>query len=267
LGGNVKISVCGKGGSGKSVIVALLADQIKSRGYHVLVVDSDESNSGLYRILGFDRPPDPLLDLVGGKGKVQQKMLAKFSSGESEPRMQVLAQDTILVKDLPPQHIKQSADLRLVSVGKILHSLEGCACPMGVLTREFLAKLSLERNEAAIVDMEAGVEHFGRGVATSIDEVLVVVEPSFESLQLASRIIELAADAGVRRTSAILNKITSDEMAAKLKDELRNRGIEPIGIVQYDPEIFQATLEGRKPHHGTASDDVKSIVDALLSKD
>lgn len=263
----MKISVCGKGGSGKSVIVALLADQIKSRGYHVLVVDSDESNSGLYRILGFDRPPDPLLDLVGGKGKVQQKMLAKFSSGESEPRMQVLAQDTILVKDLPPQHIKQSADLRLVNVGKILHSLEGCACPMGVLTREFLAKLSLEKNEVAIVDMEAGVEHFGRGVATSIDEVLVVVEPSFESVQLASRIIELAADAGVRRTSAILNKITSDEMAAKLKDDLRNRGIEPIGIVQYDPEIFQATLEGRKPHHGTASDDVKSIVDALLSKD
>jgi CO dehydrogenase maturation factor len=262
----VKISVCGKGGSGKSVMVALLADEIKSRGYHVLVVDSDESNSGLYLMLGFNQPPAPLLELVGGKGQVQQKMLAKFSSGESEPRMQVLAQNKILIKDIPSQHIKQSDGLRLVNVGKILHSLEGCACPMGVLTREFLAKLFLERNEVAIVDMEAGVEHFGRGVATSIDEVLVVVEPSFESLQLASRIMALAADAGVIRTSAILNKIASDEMAAKLKEELRKRGIEPIGTVRYDPEIFQATLEGRAPRDGTAAEDVKGIVDALLSK-
>jgi len=43
---------------------------------------------------------------------------------------------------------------------------------MGVLSREFLRKLSLSRDEIAIVDMEAGVEHFGRGVETSIDNVL-----------------------------------------------------------------------------------------------
>jgi len=262
----VKISVCGKGGSGKSVIVALLANQVRARGYRVLVVDSDESNSGLYRMFGFDQPPTPLLELVGGKGQVQQKMLAKFSSGESEPKMQVLGQDRIQVSDIPPQHIKREDGLGLVNVGKILHSLEGCACPMGVLTREFLAKLSLEKNEAAIVDMEAGVEHFGRGVATSIDEVLIVVEPSFESLQLAARIKELAADAGVKRTSAILNKIASDEMAKKLKEELRKRGLEPIGTVRYDPEIFQATLEGRAPRDGAAAEDVKEIVDSLLSK-
>jgi CO dehydrogenase maturation factor len=38
----MKISVCGKGGSGKSTI-ALLANEARARGYRVLVVDSDES--------------------------------------------------------------------------------------------------------------------------------------------------------------------------------------------------------------------------------
>ena len=55
----MKIAVCGKGGSGKSTIVALLAHQALSRDFKVLVVDSDESNSGLYRMLGFDHPPIP----------------------------------------------------------------------------------------------------------------------------------------------------------------------------------------------------------------
>ena len=215
-------------------------------------------------MLGFEEPPVPLLELVGGKGQVQKKMMAKFSSGGSESKMQVLTQERILVTDIPPMHIKQSDGLMLVNVGKILHSLEGCACPMGVLTREFLSKLSLERKQAAIVDMEAGVEHFGRGVGTSIDKVLAVVEPSFESLQLASKIVQLAVDAGVRKTSAILNKITSDAIAAKVKDELKKRGIEPIGTVRYDAEIFQATLEGRHLSNCAASEDIKNIADVLL---
>ena len=63
----MKISVCGKGGSGKSTIVTLLANQARKKGYRVLVVDSDESNSGLFRTFGFDQPPVPLMELVGGK--------------------------------------------------------------------------------------------------------------------------------------------------------------------------------------------------------
>ena len=77
----MKISVCGKGGSGKSTIVALLAAEAHSRGYRVLVVDSDESNSGLFRILGFNEPPVPLMELVGGKKKVISTMNKGFSEG------------------------------------------------------------------------------------------------------------------------------------------------------------------------------------------
>jgi CO dehydrogenase maturation factor len=260
----LKISVCGKGGSGKSVITTLLANEFKTRGYRVLVVDSDESNSGLYRMLGFDHPPLPLMELVGGKKGFKERMSVKFSSGESEPKMEVLTQEKILVKDIPPQHIKDSDGLRLVNIGKILHSLEGCACPMGVLSREFLAKLHIDEDEVVIVDMEAGVEHFGRGVETSIDQVLVVVEPSFESLELALKIKELAVDAGVSKTSAVLNKVNSDEIATRLKDELGKRGVEVIGIVRYIPQVFDACLEGRKVGDGVMSEEIKKVVDALL---
>ena len=75
-----KIAVCGKGGSGKSTVVALLTHGARDRGCRVLVVDSDESNPGLYRVLGFDRRPEPLLKLVGGKKEVFPRAIMKLRS-------------------------------------------------------------------------------------------------------------------------------------------------------------------------------------------
>ncbi len=262
----MKISVCGKGGSGKSIMVALLAKELSHRGYQVLVVDCDESNSALYRILGFDRPPESVLDLMGGKSKLKEKMSVGFSKGQPEAKMQVLPPDQILVSQLPAEHVRHADGLTLLSIGKIQHSLEGCACPMGVLGREFLGKLSLGKKEIAVADMEAGIEHFGRGLGTSVDAVLIVVEPSFESLQLASRIAQLAAESRVRRTSAVLNKVTSAEMGARLTAELNKRGIRPVGTVRYDPQVFEAALEGRGLGEGTATADVRGIADALLAE-
>jgi len=261
----MKVSVCGKGGSGKSTVVTLLANEFKARGCHVLVVDSDESNSGLFRMIGFDHPPVPLMELVGGKRSLKDKMAVGFSSGESESKMEVLSQERILLKDISPQHISESDNLRMVSIGKILQSLEGCACPMGVLSREFLRKLHLGTNEIAIVDMEAGVEHFGRGVETSIDNVLIVVEPSLESIELAARVKGLAAGAGVNHAWAVLNKIGSYDIALRLKEELGKRGVQVIGLVYYQPEIFEACLQGHKLAGGSGGEGIRQVADRLLS--
>lgn len=252
----MKISVCGKGGSGKSTIVALLANEARARGYRVLVVDSDESNSGLFCMLGFDYPPVPLMELVGGKKSLQQKM--------GQPS--VFAESRIVLEDLPPQHLVQKDGLMLVGIGKILQSLEGCACPMGVLSREFLKKLALAEGELAIVDMEAGVEHFGRGVETSIDNVLIVVEPPLESVNVGQKIHELASGIGIKNVWAIMNKVPSEELATRLKAELQERHIEAVGCIYFDADIFRSSIDGRIPVKGIAVRDIKGVLDRILSR-
>src|SRR6056297_3417184 len=127
----MKISICGKGGSGKSTVVTLLAKAVREKDLSVLVVDSDESNSGLFKMLGFERPPIPLMELIGGKSSLKKKL--------NEP--DIFREPQISINDLPPQYIQNKDNLAIVSIGKILQSLEGCACPMGVLNREFLKKL------------------------------------------------------------------------------------------------------------------------------
>jgi len=251
----MKISVCGKGGSGKSVLTSLLANEAISRGFGVIVVDSDESNSGLFKMLGFEIPPVPLMELVGGKKKLKEKM--------SHPN--VLAESHFSIKEIPPRHLIRRNGLALVSIGKILQALEGCACPMGVLNREFLKKLRLGEKEIAIIDMEAGVEHFGRGIDEGIDRVLLVVEPSFESIAVAEKIKGLASGLD-KEVLAVLNKIDSERIALKLEGELRTRDIEVIGIIPNDPLVFEACLEGRTLGGGEAFNAAGKVLGNLLSE-
>jgi CO dehydrogenase maturation factor len=249
----MKISVCGKGGSGKSTVVALMTLAARKKGYSVLVVDSDESNSGLFRTLGFESPPVPLMELLGGKASVKKRLGGPGLFDQSEIRP----------KDIPHPHMQQQDGRMLVSIGKILHSLEGCACPMGVLSREFLKKLRLGEKEIALVDMEAGVEHFGRGIDEGIDEVLLVVEPSYESIVIAEKITELAA--GLKKGSvSLLNKAPSDAVAQRLEDELKKREIRVIGSIPNDPDIFEASLEGRFLQKGEALRAAEEIFDRLM---
>jgi CO dehydrogenase maturation factor len=251
----MKISVCGKGGSGKSTVVALLANEARANGYRVLVVDSDESNSGLFRMLGFDHPPVPLMELVGGKKSLKQKM--------GQPN--VLSETRIATAHIPEHYLLEKDGLGLVAIGKILQSLEGCACPMGVLSREFLKKLTLQEDELAIVDMEAGVEHFGRGVETSIDSVLVVVEPPLESINVGQKIHDLASEIGIKNVWAVMNKVPSEAIATRLKAELQERHIEVVGCIYFDADIFRSSLDGRIPVKGVAVREIKDVLGRILA--
>ena len=249
----IKISVCGKGGSGKSTLVSLLASAAQTRGLTTLVVDSDESNSGLYRMLGFDKPPTPLMALVGGREGIKDKMKQPTILSESE----------LTLEQIPYPYVHEKNGLRLLSIGKIHQALEGCACPMGVLSREFLKKLRLGENEIAIVDMEAGIEHFGRGIDNSIDAVLVVVEPSFESIALAEKINELASGIN-KQLWGVLNKIGSETLVAEIKAKLKRSGMETIGVISYDASVFLSGLKGDTLSQGRASRQAAEILDSLL---
>ncbi len=261
----MKICICGKGGSGKSTVVALLAAELQSRAKKVLVVDSDESNAGLYWMLGLEDPPTPLMELAGGKKSVQRVLRTAFTENGDYQEKPVLARGELRADDLPSAHIRWMEGVGLVCIGKIHQALEGCACPMGVLTREFLRKLRTEDDEIVVVDMEAGVEHFGRGVETSVDAVVVVVEPSLESLSLAGRIKELTSGAGAAFAGAVLNKVGSEQVAARLTEALQQHGIPVLSTIPFRREFLQAGLEGRPLNAAPVAGEVQSLLDSVLA--
>ena len=178
----MKILICGKGGSGKSVVSALLAREIAKRGKEVLVVDTDESNFGLYKQLGFEQPKD-FMESFGGKKALSERLM-KFIRSEGKEGLKIL--DEFSIKDIPQELVVGEDGVKLIAIGKIHSFGEGCACPMGALTREFLEKLKTS-GEHIVVDTDAGIEHFGRGVEAGCDKIVVVVDPSFESVHSPAR--------------------------------------------------------------------------------
>jgi CO dehydrogenase maturation factor len=251
-----KIAIAGKGGVGKSTVVTLMANALKEEGYTVLIVDTDESNPGLYRLFGFAEPPRPL---VGELNRISGKEAAEDSSWP--------AKEQYSIQEIPAPFVLENGRLKFLVMGKITDPFQGCACSMVDVVRDLVANLVLseESKEAVLVDMEAGVESFGRGVERSVDTVLIVVEPSFESMALAEKAKYMADGIGLKRVRAVLNKMPSDQIASKVTGELEKKGIEPLGSVRFDPEISAAGLEGTALRASRAKEDIKGIVRRLMA--
>ena len=233
----MKILICGKGGSGKSTVSALLAIAMRKRGKRVLLVDADESNIGLYRMLGLNIP-EPLMDSLGGKKGFREKAAA---SGIGLGNASQLFPAALKFDGLPGNCIASLDGIRVMSVGKIHHFGEGCACPMGNLFRMLFSSLRLEKNDLVIVDTAAGVEHFGRSLDGQCDHVLCVVDPSYESIMMAKRVGAFAKEANLP-VSVVLNRLTpevNNDLSAALKS------VTIIGRIPESRSIFLSNLKGK----------------------
>lgn len=247
----MKYVISGKGGSGKSTVSALIAREMAARGLKVLVVDTDESNFGLYKHLGLPQPKD-FMDSLGGKKGLGEQM-RKFMKSEGKEKLSILQEFS--VEDIPSELIVGKDGIKLVAIGKIHEYGEGCACPMGALAREFIEKL--QANEMhVIVDTDAGIEHFGRGVEGGSDKIVVVIDPSFESVQLSEKISEMGAKIN-KPVYFILNRMNED--AAELLSLVDEKKV--IGSVPFDRDVFQACLKGTQV---PLVKEMKEIVDRLL---
>lgn len=231
----MKVLICGKGGSGKSTLTALIAQSMVAKGFNVLVIDNDESNFGLHRQLGMELPAD-FLNFMGGKKELIGKMRESFQKGEKSQ----FFEHRWNITDIPDEFVIRKGNLNLMAVGKIHEVGEGCACPMGILAKHLLKNIDTSENDFVIVDTEAGIEHFGRGVEEGCDMLLMVIDPSYESIRLSEKVSELADIAG-KELYFILNRAEGDSKEIMCSKVPENRVLATIPILE---SLFRAGLLG-----------------------
>ncbi len=260
ISSGMRLLVCGKGGSGKSSIVALMANVLSDRGYKVLVLDGDASNpGGLARLLfGLKKSPKPLIEFFGGRKKVECPVDNPAPLTRQEDTLPLIKKN-IDIAEIPSKYFLQKENMVLFQVGKIQKACEGCDGPMSKVTRDFIVK----GEQITLIDVEAGIEHFGRGVEKNIDSVFVVVDPSAESFSIAEKVTNLSKKIGVKKVWAILNKVKSKENKSLMIRELKKRKVNILGIVNNDLKVEKAGLMGTPLGKSKAKEDVKRMLERI----
>ncbi|MDR2421633.1 MAG: AAA family ATPase [Oscillospiraceae bacterium] len=249
----MKIAVTGKGGVGKTTLAAVLARLYAEEGRRVLCADADP-DANLGQALGFSEgetaaltPISQMSDLIAERTGAQKGGYGAFF--KINPR----------VDDIPDRFAIEKNGVKLLVMGTVDTGGSGCVCPENVVLKRVISNLVLGRGEVVILDMEAGLEHLGRGTADFVDFFLVVVEPGARSVQTYRKVRSLAADIGVRRVSVVANKVRSKED----EDYLRERipGDEFLGSVRYSPDVIEADRSASSPYDtaSAAVEDIKAI--------
>lgn len=193
----MKLAVAGKGGVGKTSVTAWLGDWLARQGRDVWLVDADTALS-LGQACGLSRAELPV-PLIEREDLVRERI----GSGMISLSPQVADLPEALSVALPGPGPGRK---RLLVMGSVSRAGGGCACAANALLKALLLHLVLERGAWVLVDLEAGVEHLGRGTVAHVDGLLVVSDPSWRGLETAAEVGRMAVGLGLASTALVINR-------------------------------------------------------------
>jgi len=232
----VKIAVSGKGGVGKTFVAGVLAHFFAKKGFTVLAIDADPSPN-LALTLGI--PLDEANKIVPVSENDQLLESKTRTDFEGVYRLSFTVDDIV-----EKFGVKSPYGMNLLVMGTVKSAGGGCTCPANAVVRALLRHLIIERDEVVVMDMEAGVEHMGRGTARNVDTMLMVADSSLKSLETAKKIYGLATEAGIKNAFVVGNKVRTSSEGELIRRFAAKNKISILDLVPYDETILKADREG-----------------------
>ena len=253
------IMLMGKGGVGKTTFAATLARLYADEGRKVLAADVDpDANLGL--ALGFD---EETLDSIVPITKMRKLVEERTGANEVNKFFKINPK----VDDIPDTYSKEVNGVKLLVLGTVETGGGGCVCPEHVMLRRIINNLVIHRDDVVIMDMEAGLEHLGRGTTQSMDQFIVVIEPGARSVQTYKNVKRLADDLGVKQVRVVANKVRNVEDEEFVKAHIPAEDL--LGFIHYNTEVIDADRQGKSPYDfsNTVKEEItkiKNIIDKGL---
>jgi len=236
----MKLAIAGKGGVGKTTIAATLARLLGRAGLNVLAIDADPAMNLAVSLGISPGVAKMIVPISDNPDLIEERTGAR--PGETGGTVFNL---TPHVEDLASKFGVPAPDnTRLLVLGTVKSAGSGCMCPANALLRALLRHVFLEKGEAVVMDMEAGLEHLGRGVIRGVDVLLAILEPRPSSVQVYRNIARLGGELGIRTIMPVGNKVTHATEAEFLRREVETEGHKLVAAIPYDVSIVRAEMSG-----------------------
>ena len=255
----MKVAITGKGGVGKTTLSSTLARLYADEGRVVLAADVDpDANLGL--ALGMSQEE---VDQIVPISKMRTLVEERTGADPSNKFYKL----NPYVADIPEKFAKDINGVKLLVMGTVDVGGSGCVCPEHVMLKAILSSLTYRKDDVVIMDMEAGLEHLGRGTASNMDQFIVVIEPGARSVQTYHNVKRLAADLGVKQVRVVANKVRDIRDEEFVKSQIPAEDL--LGFIHYNTEIMDADRQGKSPYDfsPTAIDEIRKIKDVLDSEE
>ncbi|HBG27114.1 MAG: hypothetical protein A2Y10_18740 [Planctomycetes bacterium GWF2_41_51] len=233
----MKLAISGKGGVGKSTLAAALAILLARSGRKVLAIDSDP-NASLAGSLGLSVDKQKTIVPIS-----EQISLIEERTGAKVKQYGQMFKINPEVSDIAEKCATIHNGIALLVLGAVKQGGSGCACPENIFIRALVSDVVLYKNDALIMDMEAGVEHLGRATASGVDLMLIVVEPGQRSIDCAKKVVQMAGEIGLKRYAFVLNKIKSPDDEEFIRNALGGNSV--IGVIPYSDQLRLADRNGK----------------------
>lgn len=233
---DMKIAIAGKGGVGKTLIASGLAWSFVRGGLTTIAIDADPSpNLALSLGLSTEKTT-AIIPISENEALIQKK------TGTSFPGVYNLnfSVDDI-IRDFA---VSTPSGVHLLVMGTVKSMGSGCTCPANSVTRALVRHLVIDRNDAVVLDMEAGTEHLGRGTAEQVDMMIVVSDANKKSLVVAATIARIAQDAGIQRVELVGNRIANLDEETLMRSFALEHQLNVLGIIPFDPAVVRAGIAG-----------------------
>jgi CO dehydrogenase maturation factor len=235
----MKVAVSGKGGVGKTLIAGGLASGFVARGLKTIAIDAD-SSPNLALTLGLSaEDARKIVPVSENKELVESKTGTGYSGVY---RLSFTVDD--IVRDYA---VNTPFGVSLVVMGTVKAMESGCMCAPNAVIRAMLRHLIVERDEAVVLDLEAGVEHMGRGTARRVDVLLIVADSNLKSLEIAKHIYDLAAKAGMKHLYLVGNRVMNSAQEEGIKSFAEKNGLPILALIPFDSKVTDADMVGETP--------------------
>ena len=234
----MKLAITGKGGVGKTTLSSTLARLYADEGRTVLAADVDpDANLGL--ALGLSQQEvDEIIPIS------RMRTLVEERTGANEANK--FFKLNPYVADIPDTFSKDINGVKLLVMGTVDLGGSGCVCPEHVMLKAILSSLTYRKNDVVIMDMEAGLEHLGRGTAANMDQLIVVIEPGARSVQTYRNVKRLAADLHIKKVRVVANKVRDEKDEEFVRSNIPAEDL--LGMIHYNLEIMDADRQGKSPY-------------------